>query len=166
LLNLQAVPLPILVESVIEEYVPIATMTGVTLESSMANNLPPVRIDREIIVQVFSNLLDNALKYTADQGQVKIQARPIQTGSVPLVVCTVADTGEGIADDIKDTIFDKFRRGAQSKKGHRRGAGIGLHYCNLAVQAHGGRIWVESQVGRGSTFYFTLPVHNGPGGES
>jgi signal transduction histidine kinase len=68
------------------------------------------------------------------------------------------DTGPGIADSVKDAIFGKFHRGQEAWPGRRRGMGIGLHYCKLAVEAHGGRIWVESQEGQGSTFYFTLPI--------
>jgi signal transduction histidine kinase len=74
------------------------------------------------------------------------------------MLCAVADTGVGIADGLKAVIFDKFRRGEQPAGRRRGGMGIGLHYCKVAVEAHGGRIWVESSQEQGSTFYFTLPV--------
>jgi NtrC-family two-component system sensor histidine kinase KinB len=79
-------------------------------------------------------------------------------------LCAVTDTGPGIDEESQEVIFEKFHRGARPTLGRRSGMGIGLHYCRLAVEAHGGRIWVESQVGQGSAFYFTLPVAAGKAG--
>jgi PAS domain S-box-containing protein len=161
-LNPEPMPLDDLVQATIEEYLPTATMNGVTMISNLPPDLPAVVIDGEVISRVLSNLLDNALKYTPAEGKIEVQAS-LQPGveEDPPVVCAVVDTGPGIAPEVKEYIFAKFHRGQESWRGRRRGMGIGLHYCKLAVEAHGGNIWVESQEGQGSAFCFTLPSHNG-----
>lgn len=157
-LNRQAHPLSDVVQPVIREYNPMAASTGVRLEAVINADLPPVLVDEEIVGRVFSNLLDNAFKYTPRGGQIQVQAALERSADGPVVLCTVADTGSGIAASVQDVLFDKFRRAGQPLHGRQRGMGIGLHYCKLAVETHGGRIWVESQPGRGCTFYFTLPA--------
>lgn len=157
-LNLQAHPLSDVVQPVMREYKPMAASTGVRLESAINADLPPVLVDDEIVGRVFSNLLDNAFKHTPQGGQIQVQATLESGAGGPVVLCVVADTGSGIAASVQDVLFDKFRRAGQPLHGRRRGMGIGLHYCKLAVETHGGRIWVESQPGQGCTFYFTLPA--------
>ena len=157
-LDRQPIPLSGLVHNVIEEYLSTSTRVGVTIEGDLALDLPPVMVDEEVIGRVFSNLLDNALKYTPCQGGVEVGAHLSNSSSTPWIVCSVADTGPGISPALQGTLFGKFRRADESWRGRRKGMGIGLHYCKLAVEAHGGRIWVESEEGKGSTFYFTLPI--------
>ena len=157
-LVLQALPLQRVVQPVIDEYAPMATMLGVRLEATFAEDLPLVAVDEEVIGRLFSNLLDNALKFTPQGGRIRVQATPDQDHQV---LCAVADTGVGIAESLRTVIFDKFRRGEQPTGKRRGGMGIGLHFCKVAVEAHGGRIWVESREAQGSTFYFTLPVFSG-----
>ncbi len=160
-LSRQFLLLPQVVQPILDEYQPLATMKGVGLETIFAEDLPPVLADEEAIGRVFSNLLDNALKYTPPGGQVQVRAELEHDADRPMALCAVADTGSGIAESAKPVIFDRFRRGAQPADRQHKGVGIGLHYCKLAIEAHGGRIWVESQEGQGSTFYFTLPVVEG-----
>jgi signal transduction histidine kinase len=161
-LQLEALPLAGVVDGVVEEYMGMAGKAGVELRVWLPHDLPLVMVDGEVIGRVFSNLLDNALKYTPAEGRIEVQARLSEGQSEGSVLCAVTDTGPGIAESVKDAIFGKFHRGQETQTGRRRGMGIGLHYCKLAIEAHGGRIWVESREGEGSTFYFTLPLKNGP----
>jgi len=164
-INLQEVSLSQVILPVMDEYRPMATAMGLNLEANLAADLPPALIDAEVIGRVFTNLLDNAFKYTPPGGRITIQAVRAGDPAGSGILCSVADTGQGIAESARETIFDKFRRGDGTQESRRKGMGIGLHFCKLAIEAHGGRIWVESQKGRGSTFYFTLPVARGVKGK-
>jgi NtrC-family two-component system sensor histidine kinase KinB len=157
-LNLQFLWLPDAVQPVLDECRAAATRKGVCLEADFAEDLPFVAADEEVIGRVFSNLLDNALKYTPAGGRINVWTALQRGDESSIVLCAVADTGAGISESAAGVIFDRFRRGTQPPGGPYRGMGIGLHYCKLAVEAHGGRIWVESQPGQGSTFFFTLPA--------
>ncbi len=163
-LSLNAVPLARVVLPVVDEYRPLATMGKLSLRADLDEELPLAMIDAEVISRVFSNLVDNALKYTPAGGQIELRAVPTSGPEGSAILCSVADTGLGIAQEAQEVIFDKFRR-LDGAGGCRRGMGIGLHFCKLAVEAHGGRIWVESQRGQGSTFYFTLPIAQDTGWE-
>jgi signal transduction histidine kinase len=107
------------------------------------------------VLQVIGNLLGNALKFTPQGGRVSLTAtrRPMQGDGA--VVFAVADTGPGIPPDALGKLFDRFW---QARGSDRSGVGLGLTISKGIVEAHGGRIWCESTVGRGSTFYFTLPA--------
>jgi|GEM_PF-2033656 len=157
-INLQEVSLSQVILPVMDEYRPMATAMGLNLEANLAADLPPALIDAEVIGRVFANLLDNAFKYTPPGGRITVQAVRAGDPVRPGILCSVADTGQGIAESARETIFGKFRRGDGTQESRRKGMGIGLHFCKLAIEAHGGRIWVESQKGQGSTFYFTLPA--------
>lgn len=106
--------------------------------------------DRDRIVQVLSNLLANAMKFTPGGGMVTLLAEREATA----VVFTVRDDGPGIAPSALPHIFERFW---QIDSDARRGLGLGLHICDNIIQAHGGRIWAQSEIGKGSTFRFTLP---------
>lgn len=162
-LELRAVPLSEVIHPIVQELRPTATAAKIALEVNLASGLPPVVVDEEIIGRLFGNLLDNALKYTPTGGRIEIRASLEAGADGPYALCAVADSGPGIAAEVQETIFERFQRGARPQPGRRGGTGIGLTYCRLAIEAHGGRIWVESQVGHGSTFYFTLPVDTGQG---
>lgn len=120
------------------------------LRQSVAEGLPAVRIDRDRILQVFENLVGNALKFTT-AGWISVGARPSDGN----VVFWVSDTGPGISDEEREHIFDRFW---QAKAKRRAGAGLGLAIAKGIVEAHGGQLWVESALGKGSTFLFTLPA--------
>ena len=109
-------------------------------------------IDPDMVQRIMTNLIENATKYAADGGQVILRLRN-QVGQVHV---TVEDDGPGIPSDKLDGIFDKFSRVKHSNAPH--GVGLGLAFCRLAVQAHGGRIWVDSEPGQGAAFHFTLPT--------
>ncbi|WP_257453874.1 sensor histidine kinase [Archangium lipolyticum] len=113
--------------------------------------LPPVFVDRDRLLQVFSNLLGNALKFTPPGGEVRVGAR--MEGEA--VCFFVRDTGPGISPEVLERIFDRFW---QLDRSDRRGAGLGLSIAKGLIEAHGGKIRVSSEPGHGSTFFFTVPV--------
>jgi signal transduction histidine kinase len=111
------------------------------------------RGDERKVKQVLLNLLSNALKFTPEGGQIDVSAR-LQDGAAEIAV---ADTGVGIAPEDQDAVFEEFRQvGTADKK--VEGTGLGLALSRKFIELHGGRIWVQSELGRGSTFSFTLPV--------
>jgi signal transduction histidine kinase len=122
------------------------TLTLEVPESSLT-----VMADVGLIRRVFRNLLSNALNYTPTGGAVRIVATP----APGVIRVTVTDAGPGIAAEDHQRIFEKF--GQVESLDNRTGTGLGLTFCKLAVEAHGGRIGVESEVGTGSTFWLTLP---------
>jgi two-component system sensor histidine kinase/response regulator len=126
------------------------TVTLDTPESSLT-----VAADFGLIRRVLQNLLSNALRYTPAGGNVRI----VVTSSISEIRIAITDAGPGIAPEYHQRIFEKF--GQVEDLDHRLGTGLGLTFCKLAVEAHGGRIGVESEVGKGSTFWFALPWLNG-----
>jgi signal transduction histidine kinase len=130
---------------------PLAASSTILLESNVAENLPAVLADAARIQQVLSNLVGNAVKFTPRDGRVTVCAERINDE----VRFSVIDTGPGIPAEQLPHIFGRFW---QAKSTDRRGIGLGLAIAKGIVEAHQGRIWVESSVGLGSTFYFTLPV--------
>ncbi len=142
----------ILAEAV-EEIHPVSEAKGQVLHFSLAPaDLPMIEMDVDMIRRVLINLLENAVKYTRGGGEISVSATRL-SGQVCV---SVTDTGPGIPPRDQQRIFDKFARLHQ--EGYAKGLGLGLAFCRLAVVAHGGRIWVESEVGQGATFSFTLPV--------
>jgi signal transduction histidine kinase len=115
--------------------------------------LPSIQGDGNKLERVLDNLLDNALKYTPKGGVITVAVRPMN-GQVEV---RVTDTGPGIPPEYRERIFDRFTR-VPGSEGRRRGLGWGLAFCSRVIEAHGGRIWVESEAGQGSTFAFTIPV--------
>ena len=112
---------------------------------------PEIWADDDRLLQVFENLIGNAIKFTPAGGRVTIGAQS-RAGEV---LFSIADTGAGIPAESLPRVFDRFW---QAKRAERRGAGFRLPICKGLVEAHGGRIWVESAPGRGSTFCFTIPT--------
>jgi len=126
---------------------------------AIINNITPqlgIKCDKEITERVFVNLLTNAIKYTPNNGNIELTTT---NNSKNGFVCTqVADSGQGIAKDQLSTVFDKFGQVSAKKSGSIRSTGLGLTFCKMAVEAHGGEISVESEVDKGTTFIFTLPL--------
>jgi signal transduction histidine kinase len=144
-------PVEELVADVVELLRPLALAKRIVLETDLAPALPPIDADRERLLQVFSNLGGNAVKFTPEGGWVKIRA----TSRDAMVEFVVHDSGPGINAADLPHVFDRFWR---VKKTTRDGAGLGLAIAKGIVEAHGGSIRAESEVGRGSAFTFTLPV--------
>jgi signal transduction histidine kinase len=123
---------------------------------SIEERLGEVRADERKIRQVVLNLLSNAIKFTPEGGRIDVGAVP-KDGFVEV---SISDTGIGIAPEDQEKVFEEFRQvGTAAKK--IEGTGLGLTLCRKFVELHGGRIWVRSQEGVGSTFTFTIPVHRG-----
>jgi signal transduction histidine kinase len=115
--------------------------------------------DRDKVVQVLTNLIGNAVKFTPPHGQVRVS---IQRNGAGWTEISVTDTGPGIPQEEAGKIFDKFYQVAQAGKQNSGGTGLGLAISKVLVEMHGGKIWVESETGRGSTFAFTLPAEQPP----
>jgi signal transduction histidine kinase len=131
-----------------------ATRRGITLGRTLDEHLGMLRGDERKVKQVLLNLLSNALKFTPEGGRIDVSA--VLNDGVAEV--SVADTGVGIAPEDQEAVFEEFRQvGTADKK--VEGTGLGLALSRKFIELHGGRIWVKSQVGHGSTFTFTLPMH-------
>jgi PAS domain S-box-containing protein len=158
-LERQPVQLPQLAQSVIQQMTSLAEKELVTLHLQTMPQIPLVDVDADLVSRVLVNLVDNALKHSPRQGVVtiKIAPEPDETPGQPAqyVECTVLDMGPGIPDESRQRVFERFAQ----LDGRRRGKGLGLAFCKLAVQAHGGRIWIDDNPrGRGSAIHFTVPV--------
>src|SRR4029434_3052342 len=128
---------------------------NIALQMSVDERLSEVQADERKIRQVVLNLLSNAIKFTPEGGRIEVGAVP-RDGFVEV---SVRDTGVGIAPEDQERVFEEFRQvGTAEKKAE--GTGLGLTLCRKFVELHGGRIWVKSQVGVGSTFTFSLPLSN------
>ncbi len=125
------------------------------LEVKIPRNLPSICIDETRIVQVLTNLVDNAAKFSAEGSQILIGAQP----SKKEIIVNVTDQGIGIPTEHLGKVFDRFYQAEAIVSGAKRGTGLGLSICQTIIAAHGGQIWVESKVGEGSRFSFSLPVN-------
>jgi signal transduction histidine kinase len=156
LVELQAQRLETVLDAAIDYLQPLAADSEIALTREIDPDLPLVLIDEDKINRVVINLIDNALKFTPRGGQVVISAERWTDGSSRAMVrCSVRDNGPGIPPEYRTRIFDRFVQIAD-RPGRRRGTGIGLNFCQLAVEAHGGKIWVKEAPGGGSEFSFTL----------
>ena len=145
------VELPPLLGEMCESFQAQAEPQHQTVTCECEPAVPPIVADRDRLLQVLSNLVGNALKFTPEGGRVTIDARRVE-GEVWI---SVADTGPGIPPEDLPRIFDPYW---QARRTARLGAGLGLTIAKGIVEAHGGRIWVESRPGAGSTFTFALPI--------
>ena len=152
ILNRNPIELRVLLADAVQLVQPLAIEVQQRLRFSWEDNLPMLDIDSDMILRVITNLLENAIKHTPEGGTIILGARRMSTDKVAI---SVKDSGQGIAKDLQGLIFDKFSR--VKHKDAPKGVGLGLAFCRLAVDAHGGEIWVESELGHGSEFTFTLP---------
>jgi signal transduction histidine kinase len=131
-----------------------ATRKGVALDLGMDQGVGECIGDERKIRQVLLNLLSNAVKFTPEGGRICVAAAPV-AGAVEI---SVSDTGIGIAPEDQEAIFEEFRQVGTDYSQKREGTGLGLTLARKFVELHGGKIWVKSEVGKGSTFTFALPV--------
>ena len=145
-----------IIKEAVEEFKGDAASKGVTLEAEPQDVCGYVVCDRSRVKQVLSNLIGNAIKFTPAKGQICVSCQ--RTGPEGKEVqISISDTGEGIAPEKIKTIFERF---SQLHNQDRRGIGLGLYIAKMMVEEHPGRIWVESKLGEGSTFHFTLPLRS------
>jgi two-component system sensor histidine kinase GlrK len=142
-----------LIKKAIVEITPLIEAKEIQLETEIAGELPPIKLDRERILQALRNLLGNAVKFTPRAGRVKVAARSLG-GKLEV---SVRDTGPGIAPESLKTIFDKFHQGAHNRAFAANGTGLGLAIARHIIMSHGGQIWAENDPAQGSTFFFVLP---------
>jgi signal transduction histidine kinase len=131
-----------------------ASRHGIKLDRLVDDRIGDFTGDERKVKQVLVNLLSNAVKFTPEGGQIKVEA----TEGDSAVIVSVADTGIGIAKDDQEAIFEEFRQASGNYAQKREGTGLGLTLTRKFVELHGGKIWVESEVGKGSRFTFTLPI--------
>jgi len=153
-LRREAVALHPIVSQVLSEIEVARSGRGVRVSDRVPDDLPPVHVDRERVHQVLFNLLDNAVRYTPEGGDVVVSARRVN-GRCEV---SVADTGPGIAPEHLPRLFERFYRVDPARSQKDGGTGIGLAIARSVVEAHGGRIRAESELGKGSVFTFELPV--------
>ena len=127
--------------------------------ADFADNIPQLAADRIRLVRITENLIDNAIKYSPDGGDVKVSVR--REGRDRIIV-SVADHGVGIPSEKLKMLFEPFQRLGATSTPAVQGTGLGLVVCRRLVEAHGGKIWVESEPGKGSTFSFSLPLGKPP----
>ena len=145
--------LPEIANNAIRQVEMSAKQKGITIIADVPPELPPLLVDRTKIVRLVANILSNGIKYTPAQGQLRIHAALKDEG----LLVGITDTGKGIPAEYLETIFGRFAQVDRKKQGNMASVGLGLYFCKLVVEAHGGKIWAESELGKGSTFYFTIP---------
>lgn len=148
-------PLVTLIKEVAESLRPVADEKLLSLEVSCLDHSVTAWADRDKVTQVLMNLIGNAVKFTPSQGKVTVA---VQRNGHEWVQISVADTGPGIPAEEANKIFDMFYQAAEVGQQKPKGTGLGLAISKSLVEMHGGEIWVESEVGRGSLFSFTLPA--------
>jgi two-component system sensor histidine kinase/response regulator len=145
-----------LVEHALQQIVSLAQEKGLSLVRDIAVDLPSFSGDEDKLRRTLINLLGNAVKFTPPGGTITTSVR-FQAGE-EAIVFAVRDTGEGLPEEAFQRIFEKFGQVETRQAGRRMSTGLGLAFCKMAVEAHRGRIWVESELGKGSTFSFTIPL--------
>ena len=153
-LEMRRIPVGPFVESCIETSMPRALEKDLKLLVNLADRVPDIAGDRRRLTEVLQNLLDNAIQYTPAGGQIMVSGGP-RSGEV---VFTVSDTGIGIPQADQPRIFERFYRVDVARSREVGGTGLGLSIAKHLVETHGGRIWVESEIGRGSQFHFSVPL--------
>ncbi len=155
--NRFATSLHLLVRDAVDAVAPTAESKNLSMHTELPEELPLVLVDADMIRRVLINLLDNAVKYTPPEGDIDLQASQVDSW---ILLC-VQDSGPGIPPEDRARIFDKFTR--LNSTSDAQGFGLGLAYCRLAVEGHGGKIWVDSAPAGGSRFCLTLPLaHTSP----
>ncbi|HEV8130590.1 MAG TPA: ATP-binding protein [Acidobacteriota bacterium] len=154
-LNLSVCDLEDLAREALDKVISLKGKRGLTIETSAEHLL--ISADPDVIVRVITNLVGNALKFTTEDGIVRVKLDKTGEGRVRL---SVSDNGPGIPAQFHERIFEKFGQVSAGRTAPKYSTGLGLTFCKLAIEAHRGRIGLESQVGKGSTFWFELPESN------
>ena len=160
-LDIRSLDLEQTINSMVQEVKPLTSKNNVEIKIS-AQHLPRAKADEDAIKHVFFNLISNAIKFNKKGGEVLIEARhksdPLKPLGEGFVEVSIADTGIGIAKEHLDKLFTSFYQADSGTTRAYPGTGMGLAIVKRIIEAHGGRVWVESEVGKGSKFSFTLPA--------
>ena len=154
--ELKQVPVQKLIEDVYEIESPNLERREIVFTSNIEPDIPQLRIEEDMIQRVLVNLVDNAIKHSLDNKRITIVARR-DDKKENMLFLSVSDEGEGIPKGYRETIFEKFQR-IKDDETSSKGLGLGLAFCRLAVEAHGGQIWVDDAPGGGAQFNLTLPT--------
>ncbi len=146
------------VEMKAEKMKALAAQKEVVFDLKIASDIPPVAGDEELMERVMANLYSNAITYSYPNQPITVEIQYL--GKEGFVQVRVEDRGEGIPKSMHKKIFEKFGQSYKSGTRKRYSTGLGLTFCKMAVASHRGKLWVESEEGKGSAFYFTLPVHD------
>jgi signal transduction histidine kinase len=157
-LNIQPVPMGEVIEKTLRDIQGEIEARQQKLDVAVPEDLPMVMGDRAYLIQIMTNLVSNAYKYTPAGGHIAVSAQPKSNGVPSFVLCAVRDTGVGISEEDQAKLFTKFFRAGDPAVREMPGTGLGLVITKSLIEMHGGEIWVESRVGKGSTFAFTVPV--------
>jgi CheY-like chemotaxis protein len=140
----------------------LAAKTSLKVKVTVSPNLPTVTSDKDRLVQVVTNLLSNSIKFTPNGGTIEVKAQLLERDKsrkkADMVMVSVTDSGIGIAPKDHKGVFEKFKQVGNTLTDKPKGTGLGLPICKEIVEHFGGKLWVESQLGKGSTFFFTLPL--------
>jgi signal transduction histidine kinase len=152
-IDFQSVDLPALISELMIEYTALANDENVIIRNEIPESLPLIKADQDKLIRVITNLVDNAIKFTPEGGHVTISA----DSNNEFVQVKVIDSGPGVPTDYREKIFERFVQ-VPGRRGRRRGTGLGLAFCHLTVEAHGGKIWVDANPEGGSVFTFSIPI--------
>ncbi|MBI3813811.1 MAG: GAF domain-containing protein [Nitrospinae bacterium] len=145
-----------LIQNKIERMKVVALQKELKMTVSLPDGDIPITADKEIIERIIANLVNNAIAYSFQGREIKTKAERDND----FVKISVRDEGKGIPKDFQDKVFEKFSQKTEDGVRRRSSTGLGLTFCKMAVETHGGKIWVESEEGKGSTFFFTLPINS------
>lgn len=166
----------LMIQKAMAAFRPLAERSGIKLSADLQDQLPTVRVDRNKFIRLVNNILSNAFKFTPDRGEIRLRAGTAETAEVAGMIpeisypdrkpmekgrflkIEITDTGMGIPPDALATIFEKFVQGRARGKAKNKGTGLGLAFCRKVMDAHGGYIWAESVLKKGSTFIVLLPL--------
>jgi signal transduction histidine kinase len=154
-LKRQPVDLVNLIGEAVENCMAIAKNKKISLSSAIDSDLPQIFADPRRIDQVLDNLLSNAVKFTPEGGKIEVRAGPSNHSGIRV---QISDDGVGISAVEMGSLFQKYCQTSSGMYSNHSGTGLGLVVCKMIVEAHGGKIWAESQEGKGSTFSFILPA--------
>lgn len=155
-LTKEGVNLDQLIRNNLDNYLALAQDNKISLKCRVDPAFPPITADPRRLDQVFGNLINNAIKFTPKGGEIEVGAS--QENATEAKVW-IKDSGMGIPPQEIEKLFDKYRQTASGKTSKHKGTGLGLVICKMIVESHGGRIWVESEEGKGTTFFFSLPIN-------
>ena len=150
---------PDLVAETLESLETIAESKNIVLSNEVSDDLPPVYVDARRAIEILVNLVDNGIKFTSEGGRITVRTE-VSTEDPGFICVAVTDTGCGIGPEDRERVFEYMYQGEATCESGRKGLGLGLYICKELVSLHGGRIWVESEIGHGSTFFFTLPIYS------